>query len=185
MSPSVSSLIRALGLVEHPEGGYFRETYRSGAEPMASRGSTDAAGLVIDTHLGQRNLLTSILWMPTAESPIGWLCRNESDHVHYYQLGAAVTYRVLHPSGRFEIVRVGPDVEAGDVLQLVVPRGAYKAAELTQGEFGLVGEAVGPGFDFRDFWWVREEQLMGSPHFDELRRFIKPDQRRDFEKFYG
>ena len=48
----------------------------------------------------------------------------------------------------------------------------------------LVEHPEGGHFRFLAFSWVREEQIMGSPHFDDLRRFIKPHQRGEFEKFY-
>lgn len=181
----VQKLVERLGLIEHPEGGFFRETYRSGAQPMASRGLTDPAGTLLKTERegADRNVLTSIYWMPTRLHPLGWLCRNLSDHVHYFQLGSAVTYYVLL-DGQLTVQRLGPDVAAGEVLQLMVPAGAWKAAELESGAYCLLGEAVAPGFDFRDFQFVAEEELASSPHFERLRRFVKPDQRRDFQRYY-
>ena len=184
---------RALGLIPHPEGGYFRETYRSGSTPMKSKGSTDEAGVVIDTErVGrQRNLLTSIYWMPTTDSPIAWWCSNLSDHMHYYQLGAPLTYHLLDEHGRYSQHVLGPVLDQGQVLQLMVPGGCWKAAELEAGPFTLIGEAVAPGFDFRDFSWMTDNdwtQGLGnhaSPVLRKLKRLLKPSQRRDFERHYG
>jgi uncharacterized protein len=185
-------IIRSLGLIPHPEGGYFRETYRSGAAPMASKGSTDPSGSLISPRdkRGSRNLLTSIYWMPTRESPIAWWCNNLSDHIHYYHLGDPLTYHLLDEDGRYTRHVLGPDLDRGQLLQLVVPSNCWKAAELEAGEFTLLAEAVAPGFDFGDFSWVTAERLqqrMGenarTPPY-ALSRWLKPDQSRDFERYY-
>jgi hypothetical protein len=74
-----------------------------------------------------------------------------SDHIHYYHAGSGITYYVVHPDGRFEKQRCGPDVANGDVLQFEVKGGCWKASSIGDGDFTLIGEAVAPGFDFRDF----------------------------------
>jgi predicted cupin superfamily sugar epimerase len=186
-----SALIGALGLVPHPEGGYFREVYRSGAEPMRSRGETDPGGALMPTGRvpPERNVMTSIFWMLDRQSPQGYWCNNASDHVHYFHAGAALTYFVITPDGGFERHLLGPRPNKGEVLQLVVRGGCWKAVHLEQGEFGLIGEAVAPGFDFRDFrWGTREELTRSFPRLFEaqpdLLRFFKPEARRDFDAYY-
>lgn len=186
-----SALIEALGLVPHPEGGYFREVYRSGAEPMRSRGGTDQEGTLMHTEREppERNIMTSIYWLLDRQSPVGYWCNNASDHVHYFHAGAALTYFVLHPDGHLERQVLGSRLDRGEVLQLVVKGGCWKAVHLEQGEYGLIGEAVAPGFDFRDFQWgTREELTRAFPRIfesqPELLRFFKPEVRRDFDAYY-
>lgn len=182
MNSTAQQLVQHLGLIAHPEGGYFRETFRSGAPPMASEGQTDLRGNALPAYAEKvpRNLLTSIYWMPTADSPIGWLCCNRAAHVHYYHAGASLTYHLVSPQGELTVERLGANVLAGEVLQLSVPGGYWKAAE-----YCLLGEAVAPGFDFEDFQFVSEEQLRTrSSDLSKLRRFIKPDRRRDFDRYY-
>ncbi len=182
---NAQAVIEALGLVPHPEGGYFLETYRSGAVPMASRGATDSQGTCAQFAAGKRNLMTSIYWMPTRSSPIGWLCRNRSDHVHYFHAGSPVEYRLVSPSGEVTHHRLGLDWTLGQRPQLVVPGGYWKTAELVVGEFALIGEGVSPGFDFADFSFVSEDELRARlPERPELQRFVKPDQRRNFDAYY-
>lgn len=190
MSLAMEELVQQLRLIEHPEGGYFREVYRSGAEPMASEGSTDKRGEVspaFDERL-IRNRLTSIYWMPTAASPIGWLCCNRAAHVHYYHAGASLTYHLLSPEGELSRQVLGPNLADGEVLQLVVPGGFWKAAQLESGEYCLLGEAVAPGFDFADFQFINGDQLSQKSalqaELSALQRFIKPDRRRDFRRYY-
>jgi predicted cupin superfamily sugar epimerase len=186
-----SVLIEALGLLPHPEGGYFREIYRSGAEPMRSRGATDRAGTLMHTgrEPPERNVMTSIYWMLDRQFPLGYWCNNASDHVHYFHAGEALTYFVLSPGGRLERHVLGPRLDQGHVLQLVVEGGCWKAVHLEQGEYGLIGEAVAPGFDFHDFrWGTREELTREFPRafeaHPELLRFFKPEARRDFDAYY-
>mmetsp|Transcript_4634 Transcript_4634/g.8786 ORF Transcript_4634/g.8786 Transcript_4634/m.8786 type:complete len:333 (+) Transcript_4634:62-1060(+) len=191
MNPSV--LVESLKLIPHPEGGYFRETYRSGAPPMASQGASDKRGTLVQTNRpgSERNIMTSIYWLLNQDSPVGWWCSNASDHIHYYHGGAGITYMVVHPDGRFERQRCGPDVANGDVLQFEVKGGCLKCCTIGDAEFTLIGEAVAPGFDFRDFTWVTEEALEAAlvkcdPQvFQEVRQFVKPEQRRDFKTWYA
>ena len=88
--------VKALDLIPHPEGGYFRETHRSGATPMASRGKTDSSGDLVKTSGGNaRNTMTSIYYL--IEDYQGLVC-NKSDHVHYFHYGCTVLYHIVNPS---------------------------------------------------------------------------------------
>ena len=134
-------LIQQLSLVEHIEGGYFAETHRSEETLSTTREGKDRA------------LLTSIYYLLTDNRPTDHFHRNQSDIMHYFHLGSAITYlvlEVLEPSGKLEKVKLGLNFAEGEVAQLLVPGGYWKAAVLESGEFGLIGEAVTPGFDYRD-----------------------------------
>ena len=130
--------IHALSLVQHVEGGWYSETYRSGEEIATSRRGTN------------RNVMTSIYYMLTRERPTDHLHKNTSDIVHYFHAGSAVTYLVVSPGGELHRHRLGVDVANGETPQLLVPGGHWKTALLEEGDYGLIGEAVAPGFDFRD-----------------------------------
>lgn len=164
-----SELIGAMGLVRHPEGGYFLETYRSGTAPMLSRGLTALNGACAGTDRknenndGMRNWMTSIYWCCTTASPILRLAINKSDHVHYWHGGTPFVYILVDPdTGILTEHVLGPDVVNGQVLQLVVRGGTWKAGRILSPEkpsekepdYCLLGEAVSPGFDFRDLTWV-------------------------------
>ena len=191
-NPARESLRQGLGLIPHPEGGYFRETWRAGAEPMASRGGVDPGGDTVTFKGHERNTLTSIYWMVTAEAPFGWWICNASDHVHYWHGGGALTYHVVDPAtGAHTRTVLGPDAAKGEVLQFPVRGGHWKAAELRQGDdFCLIGEAVAPGWDFNDFRWgtaAELETLMGAHTFAPLKHLVKSDasgQGADFDKTY-
>ncbi|HHP7229257.1 MAG TPA: cupin domain-containing protein, partial [Xenococcaceae cyanobacterium] len=72
-------LIEYLSLIEHIEGGYFKETYRSGYIVP-----TDRVGKA-------RNILTSIYYLLTDERPIDYFHKNQSDIIHYFHCGSPVT----------------------------------------------------------------------------------------------
>ncbi len=180
-------IIEQLELIPHPEGGYFREVYRSGAEPMRSKGATDEDGAVFKFDDGdQRNLLTSIYWMLTEQSPIGWWCKNQSDHVHYHHLGATIEYLVIDENGAMCKHQLGADIRNGDVPQLVVPGGCWKTALKKKGEFALIGEAVAPGFDFRDFQFATSKvfKQLFPERFNELSPYIKDHTEFDVNEIY-
>ncbi|NET38355.1 MAG: cupin domain-containing protein [Cyanothece sp. SIO1E1] len=156
-------LIKQLSLVEHIEGGYFSETYRS-----ESTLDTDREGR-------ERATLTSIYYLLTDDRPVDHLHRNKSDILHYFQAGSPITYFILYPDGQLNKVKLGMGLEQGEVPQLLVPGGCWKAAVLAAGEFGLLGEAVAPGFDYRDME-VAEADYFRSQFpdlWDELAPYIK------------
>lgn len=188
-SPICSAIAAKIGVVPHPEGGFFLETYRSGAAPMSSMGSTDSAGALMDTDREgrARNIMTSIVFMATSKAPKLYFGINKSDHVHYYHGGDSYTYIVVHPNGTIQESTLGADVLKGEKLQIVFPAGCYKAGYLNGG-YCLIGEAVAPGFDFRDFEFVNEDSLnnrLQSPDaFAKYVEYVKPDRRRNFSDYY-
>lgn len=159
------TVIRQLQLEAHIEGGYYRRTYCS----TLTTASTPP-----------RACMSSIYYLLTDESPTGHLHCNRSDIVHYYQGGAAqqsgsaagvLRYTLIHPDGRVETVLLGPDLEQGHQWQLTVPGGVWKASELVSGEWGLISEAVCPGFDFADMQLATREIL----------ERLRPQDWRDFQ----
>ena len=156
-------LIEQLHLTKHTEGGYFVESYRS-----TDAISTDRAG-------GDRSLLTSIYYLLTDDRPIDHLHRNQSDILHYFQAGSPITYLLVDQTGKLEKVRLGLNFAAGEVGQLLVPGGYWKAAVLEAGEYGLLGESVAPGFDYRDMEIAQSETFKADfPHlWSDLSAYIK------------
>ena len=156
-------LIKQLSLVEHIEGGYFSETYRS-QDTISS-----------DREGNERNIFTSIYYLLTDDRPIDHLHKNKSDIMHYFQAGSAITYLILYPHGRLDKVKLGLDIANGEVGQLLVPGGCWKAAVLEEGEFGLIGEAVAPGFDYRDMEIAEADNMRQNfpDLWDELAPYVR------------
>ena len=129
--------IRQLDLVPHPEGGYYRETYRS-TEPVV-------------TADGARALSTAIYFLLPGDQ-ISALHRIRSDEIWHFYAGSALTLFVIHRDGRLERARLGSDGAAGERFQTLVPAGSwYGAAVDDPASYSLVGGTVAPGFDFSDF----------------------------------
>lgn len=141
MTLTARSLVNQLGLLPHPEGGYFRETYRA---PLTL---TDLpAGFA-----APRSASTAIYYL-LERGDMSALHRIASDEVWHHYAGGMLTVHVLHPDGRHEALRLGTDFAAGEQPQAVVPAGAWFGARLEgDDDFVLVGCTVAPGFDFHDF----------------------------------
>jgi len=201
-------LINKIGLIAHPEGGFFLETHRSGSDhPMSTRGDTDLnvpdKGLVMTDRIGEmkdrdgrRNALTSIYWMPKGESPFLSLTINLSDIVHYYHGGVPFEYILFDPaSGVLSRMVLGGDVMGGQVFQLPVKGGMWKCGrmllpesadeESKKGMYTLIGEAVAPGFDFHDFTWVTAEMIhkTAPQYWKVLKSFLHITERTESSKF--
>ena len=155
-------LITKLALEPHVEGGYFRRTYQS--------------GLTADLAYGKRRLLSSIYYLLTDDSPIGHLHRNKSDIIHYFHSGSPLSYLIVHPDGRLERTVLGADLAQGQQLQWLVPGGCWKASELASGEFGLISEAVAPGFDYEDMALATKDlmQNLFPALWGSLEKYVKP-----------
>lgn len=146
--PDRETLITELQLEAHVEGGYFKRTYQSDQRPK------------IATEHGERYLLTSIYYLLTEDSPTGQWHMNRSDIIHFWHLGAPVHYFMIHPDGRLETAVLGPDIAAGQQPQLLVSGGVWKASNLPSGDYGLISEAVAPGFDYADMSLGKEDALL-------------------------
>ena len=144
--------IERLGLEEHPEGGYYRETYR-------------AAGLIAQPSLpagvgGPRSFSTTIYYLLPGND-FSAFHRIRSDELWHHYAGSALTVHVLEPAGRYRQERVGPDPDAGEAFQAVVAAGCWFGATVDEAtSYALVGCTVAPGFDFQDFEVGRREELL-------------------------
>ena len=135
----VAEAVGAWRLEPHPEGGFFRETYRS------------ALRTVPPGWPGERALATAILYLLPAGVRSAWH-RVRGDELWLWQGGAAMELRI---GERARLV--GPDPAAGQEPQVLVPAGAWQAATPAAATspgtaaWSLAACLVAPGFDFADF----------------------------------
>lgn len=115
--------------------------------------------------------------MLTDDRPIGHFHMNKSDILHYFHLGSPMTYLTISPTGQLNTFILGPDMTKGHVLQQVVLGGYWKASVLQQGTFGLLSEAVSPGFDYHDMTIAKPDAL--KLQFPDLWEKIAPYIKRD------
>lgn len=163
----VRDVIARLDLQPHVEGGYFRRTFQADQRAM------------LQTAGGPRYLMTSIYYLLTEDSPVGQFHFNQSDILHFYHLGDPIEYSMIHADGSLETLVMGNDILAGQHLQMHVPGGIWKASRLLNGEhgFGLISEAVSPGFDFADMEMGDRRQLIAR--FPQHRMLIEKLTRDD------
>ncbi|HPG26841.1 MAG TPA: cupin domain-containing protein [Myxococcota bacterium] len=142
----VVDLVERLGLVPHPEGGYYREVWRS---PLVLPGAALPTGQGRD-----RRLMTSIYYLlPQGERSRLHRVRSEELWLHHQGddllLGVGATREAAAERERF--LRLGPGADA--TFQAIVPAGHWQQAEPAPGAHGyvLVGCVVAPGFEFEDF----------------------------------
>lgn len=146
-------LIRDYQLQPHPEGGYYRETYRA-AEHLAGTSRSVATAIYYLLPQGQRSLLHRI----------------DADEVWHFYRGDPLLVVELQRSGEAKVTRLGSEHARGEHLQHVVPAGTWFGALPAPGSaFSLVGCTVSPGFEFSNFeLGRRDELLLQFPRAQEL-----------------
>jgi len=151
--PTASELITLLQLVRHPEGGWYRETYR--ASDIFSQKSLP------ERFNGSRSCCTAIYFLLERDD-ISVLHRIKSDELWFFHAGTALTIHVLTPAGFHQELHLGNNLQSGEMFQVVVPAGCWFGAEVSgEGEYALVSCTVAPGFDFADFEMGDKNALIG------------------------
>lgn len=149
MQKEISKLIEQLDLIPHPEGGFYRETYRS--EQFA--------------HALDRNLMTAIYFILTSDNASKFH-RIKSDELWFFHAGSPLIVHTLGETGHRQDV-LGMDLQAGERPQLLVPKHTIFGSTVKEtNAFSLVSCVVAPGFDFHDFELFSEEQLLAIYPFE-------------------
>lgn len=142
--------VEKLKLQKHPEGGWFKEVYRSKdfieKETLNSRFS------------GKRNVSTSIYFL-LEKGDFSAFHRIKSDETWHFYDGNKLEIYEISLDGELKTHRLGLDLENGELPQITIPHGHYFASKTT-GDFTLVGCTVAPGFDFEDFEMPTKKELL-------------------------
>jgi uncharacterized protein len=148
---SAKTLIKIFDLKEHPEGGYFKESYRSS--------ETISRQALPPRYKGGRCFSTSIYFLLPAGS-VSRLHRIASDEVWHFYLGGPLELLQISPDGKKEKIILGQDITAGQRLQYMVPAGCWFGARpAIDLAYSFVGCTVAPGFDYSDFELADTEDL--------------------------
>ncbi len=143
---TADQLVKILNLKPHPEGGFFRETYKS---PVSIPGINP-----------ERVYSTSIYYLLVSGS-VSKLHKLLSDEVIHFYLGDPVTWVLLKENGKTEKTVMGSLVEHGQQLQTVVKAGTWFGGYLNEGgNFALMGMTVAPGFEFEDLTLGEKQELI-------------------------
>jgi predicted cupin superfamily sugar epimerase len=148
---NASELIRHYQMLPHPEGGYYRETYRS-SETLAAAALPARFG-------GDRSFSTAIYFL-LQRGNFSAFHKIKSDECWHFYAGQTLLVHVLHPGGELQTVKMGSNFIEGESFQFVVPANCWFASEPAEGtDFALSGCTVAPGFDFADFELAKAEVL--------------------------
>lgn len=152
MHPDARALIDSLHLQPHPEGGYYRQTYRSSERVVTARGA-------------ERSALTSIYYLLTADRFSSFHSLSSDETWHFYR-GSPLTLELIDPAGRHERRVLAPE----GPWQTAIPAGTHFAAHIDEPDgWALVGCDVAPGFEFADFRIAARAILkLAYPHLGPL-----------------
>ena len=130
-------------MLPHPEGGYYKESYRSR--------ETIAQSALPDRFTGARSFSTAIYFLMES-GDFSAFHRIKSDECWHFYEGQALVIHIIHDNGSLETVRLGRNPDKEERLQFVVPANCWFASiPDSKSSFSLVGCTVAPGFDFSDF----------------------------------
>ena len=151
MTPTAAQLIESHGLAPHPEGGFYRETYRDARLLPAS---------ALPGFSGPRPASTAIHFL-LPRGARSRLHRLKSDEVWHFHLGGPLHIVSIAPDGAVADVVLGADAASGERLQHAVPAGHWFGAYPdAAADYAFVGCTVAPGFDFADFELGRRAELL-------------------------
>jgi hypothetical protein len=161
MNQTAAQWIKHLRLQPHPEGGWYRETYRA-AEQIPARA-------LPRRYNGARNFGTAIYFLLRGRE-FSAFHRLHSDEMWHFYHGAPFLVVDIAPDGTLTEHRLGLHPQCGELPQIVVPRGHWFAARITTRRgYTLLGCTVAPGFDFADFEMADRQELGAKfPHHKKL-----------------
>lgn len=144
--------IDLLKLKKHPEGGYYRENYRS--EEIIHKKNLP------DRYSGFRNFSTSIYFLLESHE-FSAFHRIKSDEIWHFYAGSPLTIISINGNGQLTESNLGNNPENGEVFQHTIPKGNWFMARVNgAGSFSLAGCTVAPGFDFDDFELGKKDELI-------------------------
>lgn len=140
LNQSAIRLINKLNLQEHPEGGYFVETYRS------------EKSMNMEGYDGPRPVSSAIYFLLVGEQ-FSSFHRMKSDELWHFYAGSSLVLHIIETgTGRLKELKLGSDVDKGELFQIVVNSGSWFAASIIDHDsYSLVGCTASPGFDYRDW----------------------------------
>lgn len=154
---NAKEIIQQLQLQPHPEGGWYRETYRS-------------TETLVNKNGAKRNVCTAIYFLLESKDK-SHFHRIESDETWFFHIGETLEVLMIE-DGELRTVLLGKNTSKGEMLQVTVPARTWFAAKIKSGTgYSLVSCTVAPGFDFLDFELAEREKL--SNEFSKLKDVIR------------
>ena len=151
MAAKAYEWVRSLGLQKHPEGGWYKEVYRS-AECIPVAALPERFG-------GERSFCTSIYFLLNGDA-FSAFHRIKQDEIWHFYDGDGLTVHVIDRDGNHVEKQLGRNLQNGASFQHVVHAGDWFGASVPSGGYALVGCTVAPGFDFADFEMPEPDELL-------------------------
>jgi uncharacterized protein len=154
--------IQKLRLEPHPEGGFYRQTYK--AELILPRAA-------LPGFSGDRAACTAIYFLLEGEN-FSAFHRLRSDEIWHFYAGGGLAVHVIAGDGAYSQMLLGGDADAGEQLQVVVKAECWFASEMRdRRSWAVVGCTVAPAFDFEDFEMAKREEL--ARQYPQRREIIR------------
>ena len=148
---TVQQLIQQYNLQPHPEGGWYKETYKS---------DEYISGSTLPERFGGSRVFSTAIYFLLEQGNFSAFHRIKSDECWHFYAGDPLVIYVMQLNGRLDIIHLGNDIEKGQVFQFVVPANCWFASRPAPGSiFCFVGCTVAPGFDFTDFELAKASSL--------------------------
>ena len=154
-------LIQQYALQPHPEGGWYKESYKSR--------ETISAGSLPERFSGSRVFSTAIYFL-LEQGNFSAFHRIKSDECWHFYAGDPLLIYVILPGGTLDIIHLGNAIDKGQLFQYLVPANCWFASRPAPGSsYCFVGCTVAPGFDFADFELANASALSGLyPQHEEI-----------------
>lgn len=149
---TANALIKQFNLLPHPEGGYYKETYK-------------ATEYIVKNALPERfradRFFSTAIYFLLEKGNFSAFHKIKSDECWHFYAGETLLVYVIHSTGNLEIIRLGNNIEMGEVFQYVVPANCWFASEpAAHTNFSFVGCTVAPAFNFADFELAKANTLI-------------------------
>ena len=140
---TAQKLIKQYNLQRHPEGGWYKETYKSNENILAAS---------LPERFGGSRAFSTAIYFLLEQGNFSAFHRIKSDECWHFYAGDPLLVYVIQENGALDIISLGNDIEKGQIFQYVVPANCWFASRPAPGSnFCFVGCTVAPGFDFADF----------------------------------
>jgi predicted cupin superfamily sugar epimerase len=141
-----------LNLLPHPEGGHYKELYRSGESIKREH--------LPERFTGDRVFSTSIYYL-LEQGDFSAFHRIKQDEIWHHYDGDGLEVHIIKPNGDYEIKKVGKNITNGEEPQVMIEAGdIFGSRPIAGTDYALLGCSVSPGFDFDDFELNHRDQLL-------------------------
>ena len=160
---TAKKLIAHYSLLPHPEGGWYKETYRSTNNILQSS---------LPSNFTEGRVFSTAIYFLLEQGNFSAFHKIKSDECWHFYSGQTLFVYVINHDGKLDIIKLGNDIENGEVFQYVVTANCWFASiPANHAEFCFVGCTVSPGFDFNDFELAKANDLINE--FPNLSEIIK------------